>query len=456
MVTGVIDKYINAVESIDPIRLMGYVSKVEGVKIETKGIVGKVGELCKIYIHDGILSREVSGEIIGFYDDKETQRMIVMPYFDVEGISSGCLVKTYNKILSVKVGEDLRGRILNGIGEPIDGKRLIFGNKEYPIFNMPPDPLKRPRIKDVMVTGIKAIDAFLTMGKGQRIGIFAGSGVGKSTLLGMIARYSKSDINVIALIGERGREVRDFIEKDLGEEGLARSVLVVATSDTSPLMRIRGAYTATVIAEFFRDQGYNVNFMMDSVTRFSRAQREIGLAAGEPPTANGFPPSVFTTLPKLLERTGTSEKGSITSFYTVLVEGDDFNEPITDTVRGILDGHIVLRRSLAEKAHYPAIDILSSVSRLMLDIVTPEHKNAALKIKELYATYKEQEDFINIGAYQKGSNPKIDLAIKKYPLISNFLRQDISEKSDFENTLLELVKIARDVKWVLVSGYKRF
>ncbi|HOJ49542.1 MAG TPA: FliI/YscN family ATPase [Spirochaetota bacterium] len=446
MSSSVIEKYINAIESIDPIRLMGYVSKVEGVKIETKGIVGKVGELCKIYIHDGILSREVPGEIIGFYDDKETQRMIVMPYYDLEGISSGCLVKTHNKILTVKVSEELKGRILNGIGEPIDGKRMLYSSKEYPIFNMPPDPLKRPRIKDVMVTGIKAIDSFLTLGKGQRVGIFAGSGVGKSTLLGMIARYAKADVNVIALIGERGREVKDFIEKDLGEEGLKKSVLVVATSDTSPLMRIRGAYTATAIAEFFRDQGYSVNFMMDSVTRFSRAQREIGLAAGEPPTSSGFPPSVFTTLPKLLERTGTSEKGSITAFYTVLVEGDDFNEPITDTVRGILDGHIVLKRALAEKAHYPAIDILSSVSRLMLDITTPEHRNAALKLKELYAIYKDQEDLINIGAYQKGSNPKIDLAIKKYPSLIQLLRQDVNEKSEFEHTLLEIVKMARDIR----------
>lgn len=297
-----------------------------------------------------------------------------------------------------------------------------------------------------MPTGVRAIDSFITIGNGQRVGIFAGSGVGKSTLLGMIARYAQADVNVIALIGERGREVREFIEKDLGEEGLKKSVLVVATSDTSPLMRIRGAYTATAIAEYFRDNGYNVNFMMDSVTRFARAQREVGLATGEPPGANSMTPSVFTTLPRLLERTGTSEKGSITAFYTVLVEGDDFNEPVTDTVRGILDGHILLKRDLAEKSHYPAIDILGSISRLMVDIVSPEHKKTAFYLRELYANYKEQEDLINIGAYQRGSNPKVDLAIKKYPAITEFLKQDILDHTDFDQMIIMLNKIAQNDK----------
>lgn len=435
---NVMDKYLNAVEHLDPIRQMGTVTKVVGLTIETLGPEGRVGELCRISINDGKKSKEIQGEIIGF----NRRNMIVMPYYDVEGIAPGCEVRTSNEVLSVNVGEELRGRVLNGIGEPIDKKPPVYSKDKYPIFNQPPDPLSRPRIEKIMPTGVKAIDSFLTIGDGQRVGIFAGSGVGKSTLLGMIARYAQADINVIALIGERGREVREFIEKDLGEEGLKKSILVVATSDTSPLMRIRGAYTATAIAEYFRDQGYHVNFMLDSVTRFSRAQREVGLASGEPPTSSGYPPSVFTTLPKLLERTGTSEKGSITAFYTVLVEGDDFNEPVTDTVRGILDGHILLKRELADKAHFPAIDLLGSISRLMHDITSPEHRQYAMALKELYAIYKDQEDLINIGAYQKGANPKIDLAIHKFPQLEKFLKQDLSLHSNFEKTLAQLKKIS--------------
>ncbi len=435
--SSVLEKYLNAVDQIDPIKLMGVVTKVTGLAIETFGPRGRVGELCKIVIPDDHSTREVYGEIVGF----STKNMVVMPYFEVEGIFPGCEVKTTNEILSVKVGKELLGRVLDGIGRPMDGKAEIDSKIKYPILNQPPDPLSRPRIKTIMPTGVRAIDGFLTMGEGQRVGIFAGSGVGKSTLLGMIARYAKADINVIALIGERGREVREFMEKDLGEEGLKKSVVVVATSDTSPLMRIRGAYTATAIAEYFRDQGYKVNFMMDSVTRFARAQREIGLATGEPPGANGMTPSVFTTLPRLLERTGTSSKGSITGFYTVLVEGDDFNEPVTDTVRGILDGHMILTRSLADKAHYPAIDLLGSISRLMQDIATEEHRKMSMALKELYALYREQEDLINIGAYQRGSNPKIDLAIKKINAINDFLRQDLNAHSDFPETLQQLKKI---------------
>lgn len=440
---SVLEKYFYTLDNLDPIRMVGVVTKVVGLTIETKGPNGRVGEMCKIVVPDqnGQI-REVAGEIIGF----NHRNMVVMPYVEVEGIFPGCEVKTTNEVLSIKVGEELRGRILNGIGNPIDNRQGIFSKCKYPIFNTPPDPLSRPRIKKIMPTGVRAIDGFITIGNGQRVGIFAGSGVGKSTLLGMIARYAQADVNVIALIGERGREVREFIEKDLGEEGLKKSVLVIATSDTSPLMRIRGAYTATAIAEYFRDQGYNVNFMMDSVTRFARAQREVGLATGEPPGASGLTPSVFTTLPRLLERTGTSDKGSITAFYTVLVEGDDFNEPVTDTVRGILDGHILLKRQLAEKSHYPAIDILGSISRLMMDVVTPEHKKTALYLRELYANYREQEDLINIGAYQRGSNPKVDLAIKKYPAITDFLKQDMLEHTDFDSMVAQLNKVSQNEK----------
>ena len=331
--------------------------------------------------------------------------------------------------------------MLDGLGEPLQGENLRSGIY-YPLDQDPPDPLRRRRIKDILPTGVRAIDGFLTCGEGQRIGIFAGSGVGKSTTLGMIARYAEADVNVIALIGERGREVLDFIEKDLGEEGMKKSVVVCATSDKSALVRLKGAFTATAIAEYFRDQGKKVILMMDSVTRFAMAQREIGLAIGEPPATKGYTPSVFAKLPRLLERSGMSDKGSITAFYTVLVDGDDFNEPIADAVRGILDGHIVLSRALAHKNQYPAIDILNSVSRLMPEIADEAHKNAASQLRDLLSTYKNSEDLINIGAYVKGSNPKVDMAIKYYDHIINYLRQGIKEHTSFEDAKNRLITMA--------------
>lgn len=329
---------------------------------------------------------------------------------------------------------------MDGIGNPIDDEEVL-GGERYSLSNEPPDPMKRPRIKNIMPTGIRAIDGFLTCGEGQRIGIFAGSGVGKSTTLGMIAKTAKADVNVIALIGERGREVLDFIERDLGEEGMKKSVVVCATSDKSPLLRLKGALTATAIAEYFRDQGKKVILMMDSVTRFAMAQREVGLAIGEPPAQKGYTPSVFALLPKLMERSGMSDKGSITAFYTVLVDGDDFNEPIADTVRGILDGHIVLSRDLAHKNHYPAIDILNSVSRLMKEICEDQHQECASLARDILATYKEAEDLINIGAYENGSNKNIDLAIEYIDKVNSFLKQGVNEKTKFEESIVELKNI---------------
>jgi flagellum-specific ATP synthase len=367
-----------------------------------------------------------------------------MPLGEVRGISPGMRVINTRRKLEVSVGSEVLGRILSGDGEPLDGRGPLVTTLTYPVDRHPPSAYERKRIQEVMVTGIRAIDGLLTVGKGQRIGIFSGSGVGKSTLLGMIARNTLADINVIALIGERGREVREFIERDLGEEGLKRSVVVVVTSDEPPMLRIRGAYVATAIAEYFRDQGLDVMFMMDSITRFAMAQREVGLAVGEVPATKGYTPSVFSLLPKLLERTGTSSRGSITAFYTVLVEGDDVNEPISDTVRGILDGHIVLSRSLAQKNHYPAIDVLASVSRLMVDVASEEHRLLAAKVKELLATYREAEDLIRIGAYVRGSDPRIDEALLRISAIESFLKQGIFEKVSFEEMLAQLQKILQE------------
>ncbi|OHD13475.1 MAG: hypothetical protein A2Y41_00525 [Spirochaetes bacterium GWB1_36_13] len=429
------DKYFDAVQTLDPIRLMGTVTKVEGSIIYTNGPIGKVGEVCKIMLQNPYnQSKEVFGEIIGFRD----KSMIIMPYYDVEGIYPGCEVKTMGDTLTLQISESLRGRVIDGLGNPMDERSQVFSQNKASIFNSPPNPLTKPLIKEQIFTGIKAIDGLLSVGKGQRLGIFAGSGVGKSTLLGMIARYIQADINIIALIGERGKEVREFIENDLGEEGLKKSILVVATGDTSPLMKVRAAYSATAIAEFFREQGYSVNFMMDSVTRLAMAQKEIGLGLGEAPGIGGYTSSVFSTIQKLLERTGNSKNGSITAFYTVLVQGDDFNEPITDAVRGILDGHIMLKRHLADKGHYPAIDVLNSISRSMIGIVSPEHRQFAMTLKELFAVYQEQEDLINVGGYQRGSNPKIDIAIQLYPSIINFLKQDIHEFFTFDQILASL------------------
>ena len=413
----------------------GKVTKVIGLTIEAEGIKSFVGELCTIYNE---MNNSIKCEVVGFRDNA----VLLMPLGELVGISPGCRVIPENKPLSVRCSDELLGKIIDGLGNPLDGSRIQFG-EDYNLDNDPPDPMKRKRIKEIMPTGLRAIDAFLTCGEGQRLGIFAGSGVGKSTTLGMIAREAKADVNVISLIGERGREVLDFIEKDLGPEGMKRSVVVCATSDKPALIRLKGALTATAIAEYFRDQGKKVILMMDSVTRFAMAQREIGLAIGEPPATKGYTPSVFAKLPRLLERSGTSEKGSITAFYTVLVDGDDFNEPIADAVRGILDGHIVLSRALAHKNHYPAIDVLNSVSRLMPSIAPEEHKNAASEARDLLATYKESEDLINIGAYAKGSNKKIDKAINLNDSLNNFLKQKIDEKAPYEKTIETLTSMFR-------------
>ncbi|MEW9124917.1 MAG: flagellar protein export ATPase FliI [Thermotaleaceae bacterium] len=430
-----LQKYHLALESINLIKYSGKVSQVIGLTIESIGPAVKVGELCHIYPLKG--KKPIKAEVVGFKDKK----VLLMPLGEMEGIGPGSKVVATDETLTVKVGDELLGRILDGLGTPIDGKGSLLLNKSYPVNNMPPDPLTRKKIEEILSLGIKAIDGLLTCGKGQRIGIFAGSGVGKSTLLGMIARSTKADVNVIALIGERGREVREFIENDLQEEGLKRSIVVVATSDQPALVRMKGALLATSIAEFFRDRGKNVMLMMDSLTRFSMAQREVGLAVGEPPVTKGYTPSVFAALPRLLERAGNSQSGSITGLYTVLVDGDDLNEPITDTVRGILDGHIVLSRGLANKNHYPAIDVLGSVSRLMPNLADDEHKAMANQFRNLLAVYREAEDLISIGAYVKGSNKEVDQAISMIDHLNNYLKQGVSECYEYEEVLEKMRKL---------------
>jgi flagellum-specific ATP synthase len=379
----------------------------------------------------------VPAEVVGFRENK----VLLVPLGDLQEISQGNEVVATGSSLSVGVGEGLLGRVLDGLGQPLDGLGPFAVEAKVPVNRQPPNPMKRPRITEPLSYGVRALDGLLTCGKGQRVGIFAGSGVGKSTLLGMIARNTSADVNVIALIGERGREVRDFIERDLGEEGLARSVVVVATSDQPAICRLKGALVATAIAEYYRDQGLDVMLMMDSVTRFAWAQREIGLAVGEPPTTRGYTPSVFATLPRLLERSGTSERGSITAMYTVLVDGDDMNEPIADAVRSILDGHVVLSRDLVAKNHYPAIDVLGSVSRLMSEIAGPGHRAAAGEMRDLLATYRSAEDLINIGAYAPGSNPRIDRARALIDTLNGFLRQGVEDPAPFEETVRRLVEI---------------
>lgn len=411
------------------IRHLGRVTRVVGLTIESLGPKVSMGGLCSI--HSNIEDKSVLAEVVGFKEN----RILLMPLGDLEGIGLGSTVEAMGQALSVSVGDKLLGRVLDGLGVPIDDLGVLYTQTEYPVHREPPDPLRRKRIKDVLSIGVKTVDGLLTIGKGQRVGIFAGSGVGKSTLLGMIARNTSADINVIALIGERGREVREFIERDLGKEGLKRSVVVVATSDKPALIRQKAASTATAIAEYFRDQGKDVMLMMDSLTRFSMAQREIGLAIGEPPVSRGYTPSVFAVMPKLLERAGNSEHGSITGLYTVLVDGDDMNEPITDTARGILDGHIVLSRKMAYKNHYPAIDILQSVSRVMTEVIDQEHKEIANNMRSIVATYRDVEDLINIGAYAKGSNEAIDYAISKINSVNEFLKQQTDEKFTFDEML---------------------
>lgn len=416
---------------------LGKVAKVVGLTVESIGPQCKLNDLCKIKSKDG--QQEVFAEVVGFRDN----RVLLMPFESVEGIGLGATVENTKEPLKVHVGNELLGRALDGLGRPLDGELLNL-NKTYPIEAPPPDPLKRKMIQEVLPLGVKAVDGMLTVGKGQRIGIFAGSGVGKSTLLGMFARNTKADINVIALIGERGREVREFIEYDLGEEGLKRSVLVIATSDKPALIRNKAAKTATAIAEYFRDQGKDVLLMMDNMTRFCMAQREIGLASGEPPVSRGYPPSVYSELPKVLERAGNSSKGSITGLYAVLVDGDDFNEPISDTARGILDGHIILSRKLGHKNHYPAIDVLQSISRCMSTIADNKHKVLAGKLKNVLATYNEAEDLINIGAYKAGSNPDIDFSISKIKSVNEFLMQDVDSKYNFDDEIKMLEDIFDD------------
>ena len=412
----------------------GEVTRVIGMGIESKGPMANIGDICQVETRSG--AETVTAEVVGFRDG----HLMMMPLGPLEGIGPGCKVKAFGDKLSVRVDENLLGKVVDWRAVPLDGEQ-IYCRDEVPIENLAPNPMDRKRIDTPLELGVKVIDGMLTVGKGQRIGIFAGSGVGKSTLMGMIARNALSDINIIALIGERGREVREFIENDLKLEGLKRSIVVVATSDQPALMRLKAAKTATALAEYFREQGKDVLLMMDSLTRFSMAQREIGLAIGEPPVSRGYPPSVYAEMPKLLERAGNSAKGSITGMYTVLVDGDDFNEPITDTARGILDGHIVLSRKLANKGHYPAIDVLASISRVMGNIATSEHKKMASEIKKQMAVFKESEDLINVGAYNKGSSAEIDMAIEKMPAINEFLCQSVGDHVAFNETLDKMHQI---------------
>ncbi|MCM1089681.1 MAG: flagellar protein export ATPase FliI [Muribaculum sp.] len=420
-------KYIQLTER-SYFRRMGKVVNVVGLTIESAGPDAKLGDLCRIIPDKESGAEPILAEVVGFKDKKT----LLMPYDNVEGVGLGCIVENTGYPVTVTVGDSLLGTVLNGMGKPMNGEGVM--GVEYPVDADPPKPMERTIIDEILSLGVRAVDGLITIGKGQRIGIFAGSGVGKSTLMGMFARNTKADINVIALVGERGREVREFIERDLGEEGMRRSVVVVATSDRPALERKMAAKTATAIAEYFRDQGKDVLLMMDSLTRFSMAQREIGLASGEPPVTRGYPPSVYSEMPKLLERAGRNDKGSITGLYTVLVDGDDFNEPIADTARSILDGHIVLDRKLAHRNHYPAIDVLQSISRCMSQVADKEHKQAAGKLRNVLATYNEAEDLINIGAYKSGSNPSIDYAISKINVVNEFLCQETDEKVDFEDS----------------------
>ena len=423
------------IENINFIHISGRVVQVLGLVVEANGPNARIGDLCYI---DGEGSSPVAAEVVGF----RGERILLMPLGQMQGIRAGCEVRASGGCLEVPVGDKLLGRILNGLGEPIDSKGPIQPDTFYPVQATPPNALDRTMIEEPFPTGVRAIDSMLTIGKGQRMGIFAGSGVGKSTLLGMIARNGGADVNVIALIGERGREVREFLENDLGPEGMARSVVVCATSDEPALVRIKAALTATAISEYFRDQGLNVMLMMDSVTRFAMAQREVGLAAGEPPSTRGYTPSVFALLPRLMERAGCSSKGAITAIYTVLVDGDDTNEPVADAARGILDGHIVLSRKLTSRGHYPPIDVLNSLSRVMPMVTEQQQVQQANHVRELMAAYSDVEDLINIGAYKTGQNPVADEALSKWPKIMGMLRQDRAESSEIGVTIEQLQELA--------------
>jgi len=428
-------KYHQALGQINPIRVNGKISEIIGLVVEGTGPAASIGEICGIY-SSAENSKPVIAEVVGFRKGK----VLLMPLESMQGLGPGCRIVAIHKQANIRVGKGLLGRVIDGLGNPIDNRGPLQCHEEYPIYADPLNPLDRGRILEPIDLGVRAVNGLLTCGKGQRVGIFAGSGVGKSILLGMFARNTRADINVIGLIGERGREVRDFLEKNLGPEGLARSVVVVATSDTHPLIRMRAAYVATTIAEYFRDQGgKDVLLMIDSLTRFAMAQREVGLSVGEPPTTKGYTPSVFSMLPKLLERAGNLEDGgSITGLYTILVEGDDFSEPISDTARSILDGHILLSRDLASKNHYPAIDILNSKSRLMTDVIDKKHHQNAGELLNLMSVYRKAEDMINIGAYVKGSNQEIDRSIQMMDRINAFLCQDINAKITLSESVQEL------------------
>jgi flagellum-specific ATP synthase len=428
-------------DGVEPFRSIGRITKIVGLTVESSGPICSIGDL--VSIRSSIRShRESYAEVVGFRDD----RVLLFPLEGIEGVRSGDRVILVNEGFTVPVGEELLGRVIDGLGRPIDGREPIKAAKNWPVKRQAPNSMMRTRITEKFLTGVRSVDSCLTCGCGQRMGIFAGSGVGKSTLMGMVCRNSSSDLNVIALIGERGKEVLEFIEDSLGEEGLKKSVLVVSTSDKSALQRVKGAETAMAIAEYFRSQGKNVMFVMDSVTRFAMAQREIGLSVGEPPATRGYPPSVFSMMPALLERAGTDQHGSITGLFTVLVEGDDMNDPIGDTARGILDGHIVLSRDLASQGHYPAVDVLESVSRVMTSVADREHVMMAQEMRKLLSAYKKAEDMINIGAYKPGSNPDIDRAITKKPELDSFLTQDVYDRFDWDEVTEGMRKIAGDEK----------
>ncbi|GAQ94443.1 flagellum-specific ATP synthase [Thermodesulfovibrio aggregans] len=432
-----IQSFLNEAEKVleqtNPVKIYGKVTKAVGLIVESVGITASIGDICEIITDENT----VEAEVVGF----KNGTVLLSPLGEIYGIRTGARIAVKGKQSYIPISNEILGRIIDGTGNPIDGREPLRG-KPFPIYREALNPLEREIIKEPLDLGIRAINSLITCGKGQKIGIMAGSGVGKSVLLGMIAKYTAADVNVIALIGERGREVREFIENDLGEEGLKKSVVVVSTSDTPALARIRGAFLATAIAEYFREKGKDVLLLMDSLTRFAMAQREIGLAAGEPPTMKGYPPSVFNLMPKLLERVGvTKNGGSITGIYTVLVEGDDLTDPVADAARSILDGHIVLSRELANRNHYPAIDILKSISRLMKDIIDEKHLKYSQRLLEVLATYARYEDIISIGAYKEGTNPQVDYAIKMIDKINNFLRQDLNEKVSFQESLDQLYSL---------------
>ncbi len=434
---SVFQQMTRQVYNAEPYSLTGKIENIVGMSIEASGGRAAVGDICRIY--NGDSGGQITAEVVGFKND----HILLMPYSDMSGISAGNFVRNTGAQLTLQVGEFLRGRIINALGQPIDGKGPFEGGTPYCVGGNYINPLQRPPIRERIQFGVKAIDGLITIGKGQRIGIFAGSGVGKSTLMGMIAKNVTADINVIALVGERGREVLEFVEKDLGPEGMKRSILVVATSDQPAMLRMKCPSVATSIAEYFRDQGYDVLLMMDSLTRFAMAQREIGLAIGEPPVARGYTPSMYAEMPKLLERSGNFSRGSITGVYTVLVEGDDTNEPIADTVRGILDGHIVLSRQLANANHYPAIDISASISRLMVEIVPPEHRQLASRIRDIMSVYEKNADLVAIGAYKPGSNRKLDFAMSKIDAVNSFLTQDVDEAFSYERCVEEMGRLLK-------------